>query len=180
MAFDAFLKIDGIDGESTDAQHQGWIDILSFQWGVGRGLNSPTGGAASLFGGFGNTQQANTGGALVPAVQSPPEAAFRFLKLVDSASPQIFLKLADGAAIKQATLTCRKAGGDQTSAGALADFLKITFSDVLVSGFTDGGQIATDPQPMEQVSLNFTKIEIDVVGPQGTPVSASADLFVKH
>ena len=34
MAFDAFLKIDGIDGESTDKTHPGEIEISSFSWGV--------------------------------------------------------------------------------------------------------------------------------------------------
>lgn len=29
----AFLKMDGIDGESTDASHDKWIDVLSVDWG---------------------------------------------------------------------------------------------------------------------------------------------------
>lgn len=31
---DIFLKIDGIDGESTDSKHAGEIEVLSFSWGV--------------------------------------------------------------------------------------------------------------------------------------------------
>jgi type VI protein secretion system component Hcp len=27
MAFDSFIKLKDIDGESTDAKHQGWIEI---------------------------------------------------------------------------------------------------------------------------------------------------------
>jgi len=34
MAFDAFLKIDGIDGESQDKTHPNEIEIDSFSWGV--------------------------------------------------------------------------------------------------------------------------------------------------
>ena len=34
MAFDAFLKIDGIEGESNDKTHKGEIEISSFSWGV--------------------------------------------------------------------------------------------------------------------------------------------------
>jgi type VI secretion system secreted protein Hcp len=30
MAFDAFIIIDGIEGESTDDKHRGWIEVLSF------------------------------------------------------------------------------------------------------------------------------------------------------
>ncbi len=33
-AVDAFLKIDGIKGESQDSKHPGWIEIMSFSWGV--------------------------------------------------------------------------------------------------------------------------------------------------
>lgn len=37
MAFDSFLKIDGIDGESSDVKHKGEIDVLSFAWNISRG-----------------------------------------------------------------------------------------------------------------------------------------------
>jgi type VI secretion system secreted protein Hcp len=33
MAIDMFLKIDGIQGESTDIHHRDEIDILSYTWG---------------------------------------------------------------------------------------------------------------------------------------------------
>ena len=34
MAFDAFLKLDGIEGESNDKTHKGEIEISSYSWGV--------------------------------------------------------------------------------------------------------------------------------------------------
>jgi len=33
MAYDAFLKIEGVEGESTRDKHEGEIEILSFSWG---------------------------------------------------------------------------------------------------------------------------------------------------
>ncbi len=33
MAFDMFLKMDGIPGESTDVGHKDEIDIVSYAWG---------------------------------------------------------------------------------------------------------------------------------------------------
>ena len=33
-AVDAFLKIDGIKGESQDSKHPGWIEVMSFSWSV--------------------------------------------------------------------------------------------------------------------------------------------------
>jgi type VI secretion system secreted protein Hcp len=32
--YDAYMKIEGVDGESSAAGHQGWIDIESFSWGA--------------------------------------------------------------------------------------------------------------------------------------------------
>ena len=47
MAFDAFLKIDGIPGESGDEKHKDWIEILSFA----HGLEQPAQATASSAGG---------------------------------------------------------------------------------------------------------------------------------
>ena len=45
--FDAFLKINGIVGESSDEAHKVWIEILGFSWGV----SQPMGGASGHGGG---------------------------------------------------------------------------------------------------------------------------------
>jgi type VI protein secretion system component Hcp len=34
-AVDAFLKIDGIKGESQDSKHANWIELMSFSWSMG-------------------------------------------------------------------------------------------------------------------------------------------------
>ncbi len=49
MAFDAFLKLDGIPGESTDDKHKDWIELLSYNWGatqMGSATASSSGGAS--------------------------------------------------------------------------------------------------------------------------------------
>ena len=33
-AADMFLKIEGIEGESTDSAHQRWIEVESLNWGA--------------------------------------------------------------------------------------------------------------------------------------------------
>lgn len=50
-------------------------------------------------------------------------------------------------------MTCRKAGKEQQ------EYLKIKFSDLLVSNFQTGGS-AGDVIPVDQIALNFSKIEI--------------------
>jgi type VI secretion system secreted protein Hcp len=48
-ASDAYLKLDGIDGESQEPAHPGWIDLLAFTTGVTRTTNdAPSWNAFSL------------------------------------------------------------------------------------------------------------------------------------
>jgi type VI secretion system secreted protein Hcp len=51
MAFDAFLKIDGIPGESTDDKHKDWIEITHFNHSIAQEASSTAssaGGATLL------------------------------------------------------------------------------------------------------------------------------------
>jgi len=167
MAFDSFLKLDGIKGESQDAKHKGEIDILSFSFGATQTGTQGTGGG---------------GGAGKVKVHD-----MQITKKVDSSSPLLFLNCASGAHIKEATLVVRKAGGHQL------EFLKVKLTDVLITsvkphgngeqneefqhsqlGLGAGqrvpaaGAIKTwgDEVPFEDLSLNFSRIEYSYQ-PQG-------------
>jgi type VI secretion system secreted protein Hcp len=71
----------------------------------------------------------------------------------NKASPKLLLACACGEHIKKAVLTCRKAGKDQQ------EFLKVTMSDILVTSYQTGGAESSGVVPMDQISLNFAKIE---------------------
>jgi type VI secretion system secreted protein Hcp len=132
---DYFLKIDGIDGESQDAQHKNEIQIESYSFGETQTGTSANGGG---------------GGAGKVSMQD-----FHFTMTVNKASPKLFLACANGEHIKKAVLVSRKAGKDQQ------EFLKWTFSDVLVSSFQTGGSNSSAVIPVDQISLNFSKVEIE-------------------
>lgn len=134
-AVDYFLKIDGIPGESQDSKHKDEIEVESFSWGESQAGSFARGGG----GGAGKVQMQD----------------FHFSMRVCKATPKLFLACATGQHIKQAVLTCRKAGKDQQ------DFLKWTFHDVLISSYQTGGSGAGDILPMEQVSFNFAKVEVE-------------------
>ena len=134
MAFDAFLKIDGIEGESRDSKHKDEIEVLSFSWGVSNQATS------SGHGGGGGAGKATF-------------HDFNFMVRAQKASPKLFLACASGKHIKDAVLTCRKAGERQL------EFLKIRLTDVLVSSFQQSGSEGGDDTPLESVSLNFAKFE---------------------
>jgi type VI secretion system secreted protein Hcp len=132
-AVDYFLKIDGIQGESRDDRHKDEIDIESFSWGETQSGTFAVGGG---------------GGSGKVSMQD-----FHFTMTVNKASPALFLACAQGEHIKNAILTCRKAGKDQQ------EFMKVTMNDVLVSSFQIGG--AGGVVPTDQISLNFAKIEVE-------------------
>jgi type VI secretion system secreted protein Hcp len=153
--FDAFLKLDGIKGESADAKHKGEIDILSFSWGMSQTGVSSTGGG---------------GGAGKVKVND-----IAFTKKTDASSPLLMLNCANGAHIKEANFVVRKAGGEQL------EYLKIKLTDVLVSSYkphgmedaaddwearAQGVKAPADEIPMDQFSLNFAKVEYSYQ-PQG-------------
>src|SRR2546422_10518761 len=110
---DYFLKIDGAPGESADAKHKDEIQVLSFSFGESQAGTMAFGGG---------------GGAGKVHMQD-----FHFMMNVNKASPKLFLACATGDHIPKAVLTGRKAGKDQQ------DYLKVTFTDLLVSSFHTNG-----------------------------------------
>ena len=44
MALDMFMRIEGVNGESKDANHKDWTDIRSFTWGAEQPGSMNTGG----------------------------------------------------------------------------------------------------------------------------------------
>ena len=153
-AVDYFLKIDGIAGESTDDKHKTEIDVLSWSWGETNAGTHLGGGG----GGAGKVQMQD----------------FHFVMTVNKATPKLMLACATGQHIKDALLTCRKAGTEQQ------EYLTIKFSDLLISSYQTGGS-AGQVVPQDSISFNFSKIEFDYKeqkadGTLGAPVKAGYDL----
>jgi type VI secretion system secreted protein Hcp len=135
VAVDYFLKIDGIEGESTDAKHAGWIDVDAWSWG--ESLPTPP---------------ATGSGAGVGKVRFD---AFQFTTRVSKASPKLFLACASGQHIREARLVGQRAGSK-----APQEFLAYTFADVFVDSYQTGGAEGGD-QPMDNVSLNVSKVTVE-------------------
>ncbi|HEY0546752.1 MAG TPA: type VI secretion system tube protein Hcp [Pyrinomonadaceae bacterium] len=134
-AVDYFLKITGVEGESQDHAHKGEIQLESFSWGAHQSGTMAFGGG----GGAGKVQMND----------------FHFVMRNCKASPKLFLACATGEHYKEATLTARKAGKQQQ------EFLKVKMTDLLVSSYQTGGAGTGGDLPMDQISLNFAKIEIE-------------------
>lgn len=133
-AVDYFLKVKGIEGEAMDKTHKNEIEIESWSFGE---TNSGTHGGGSG-GGAGKVQMQD----------------FHFTMKINKASPKLFLACASGEHIPDAILTCRKAGKEQQ------EFLQYKFTDLLISSYQTGGSGHGDVVPTDQISFNFSKIEV--------------------
>lgn len=146
MAVDMFLKLDGIKGESKDHKYPGWIDVMSWSWGMSQS---------------GTTHAGTGGGAGKVSVSDLTVMSF-----VNRASPELLLACASGKHFKEATLVMRKAGDKPV------DYLKITMTEVLISSVSDSGASGGD-LPTESLSLNFAKYKFAYT-PQKDDGSADA------
>ncbi len=160
MAERWFLKIDGIVGDSTDVNHKDEIDVLSWSWGV-----TQTGGTAGGPGGAGGGA-----GAGKAALQD-----FHFVSHISKASPKLFLSCATGTHHKTASLSGVRVAGK----GPSSEFLKYKLSDVVVTSDQHAGN--QGEFPVEQFSLNYSKIEISftpqtATGAAGTAIKAGFDV----
>jgi type VI secretion system secreted protein Hcp len=135
MAFDAFIKLDGIPGESTDDKHKDWIEVQSFNWGV----SQPKGGAVSTSGG-GTSQRADF-------------HEFTFTKALDKASPKLAQACAEGKHIKEIVMEICRAGGDKVK------FYEIKMQECIITSYNPGGGAqATETLPGDHVGIDYGKI----------------------
>jgi type VI secretion system secreted protein Hcp len=130
---DYFLKIDGVAGESLDDRHRDEIEVIGFSWGESHaGTPSPGPGIG------------------VGKVAMEP---FNFTAVISVASPKLMLLAATGRSAKQAIFVARRPGPAQH------EYLTVTMRDVTVAAYHvagDHGEV-----PVEQVSLQFSKIQVD-------------------
>jgi type VI secretion system secreted protein Hcp len=134
---DAFLKLDGIKGESAASGHQGEIDLIAVGFNA---RNGPFTSASSSGSG------AQTGRTTF--------SHLCLIKRLDKASPPMMQSLAEGQHIQSAAITFRKAGGKQE------EYLVIKLTDILVSSFASTGG-GGDGSLLETYSLGYGKIELE-------------------
>lgn len=135
MAVDIHIKIDAIPGQSEIKGFEGQIQVESFSWN----MHQTTSFGSSSGGGAGKVNMGD----------------ISFVHQVDKATPKLMIACCTGAHLKDAVLTCRKAGGESA-----VDFLKVTLTDVIVSSVAPSGSNAGDT-PVEAVSLSFAEYKVE-------------------
>ena len=136
-----FMNYDGIPGDVTTSGHEAWIEVHSFQWGVGRGIGSATSSESDREG------------------STPSVSEIVISKVTDAASPNLLrasLGIGPGAEGKTVKIDFCK-----TDAAQPEPYLQLELTNTLVSGWSisSGGD-----RPSESVSLNFTAVSFNNIG----------------
>lgn len=128
---DAYMKIDGIDGESTDEKHSGWIEVLGFDFCIAQKVSrtaSTEGGASSERADF---------------------SEFTITKMLDKSSPLLAQACAEGRHIKSIVFELWRAGKVKYMAYQLTNCMISA-----VSTYADGGF------PEEKIAIDVGRFEI--------------------
>ncbi len=137
MAFDSYLDLKDIPGESTAKGFEKKIEIFSFSWGASAPVTIGPG----------------TGGISASKVSI---SSFNIMKKTDIASPKLFSNCCLGKHIPTMKVSMRK----QTGAGQEA-FLIYDFTEVMVESIQWSGSSGGDDTPTESVSFAFGKVTVE-------------------
>lgn len=134
MAWDAYLKIEGLSGESLKEGHEGEIEVIGFSFGA---QNQSSVGIGS------------GGGAGVVSL-----GGMSIMKKTEAGSAELFQYICTGEHFPSAVLTMYKSGG---SAGPLA-YLTMEFEELYPVSINWSGSQGGDDVPSENVTFDFGKV----------------------
>ena len=132
MAFDTFIKVEGIEGESSDARHVGWIEAFNFKIALGQKASATASSA---------------GGATAERADFQP---LYFTMPMDRSSPKLAQACADGTHIDEVLVEVCRAGGDRVA------FMTYRLRNCIIKKvFT----IGDGNFPMESVTIDYGRIQ---------------------
>jgi type VI secretion system secreted protein Hcp len=136
MAQNIYLKLDGIEGESTSKQGEKQIELLSFSHGVSMPISSGHASGVSVKHGRCDHQDLTVS------------------KYLDKTSPTLNLNCSGGTNIKTAVLTVWQA---DAASGDPIEHYKIELEDILITSMSVGG--SGGDNPVETITLHYNKIK---------------------
>ncbi len=132
MAFDAFIKIGDIEGESTDDKHAGWIEITDYSMDITQTISSTASSAGGASG------------------ERADFTDFSITKQLDKATPKLALACADGTHYDKITVELCRAGTDKVK------FMEFILSNCILSSIS---MSAGNEFPEESIGINYGKVE---------------------
>ncbi len=130
----AYIKFDGVDGESQHKDHKGWSDLLSFSQMVHKPGSGGTGAAR------------RRGSVMLEDMQCS--------KLLDKSSPKLAEAVCLGRVFPKVEIECTVS---TTDAGQ-ETYYKYELKNVLVSSYAVSG--GSQDKPGETFSLNYEELKV--------------------
>ncbi len=128
-----YMKYGDIKGSVTTDGFKDWIELGSFQWGVGRSVNSPSKGEDTREG------------------SEPSISEVVVSKRMDKASPKLWQDAVGGDFSKDVTISMTTTTKDKVET-----YLEYSLKEVGLSGYSASG--GADDSPGESLSLNFSAV----------------------
>jgi len=145
-----YINFHGVDGEAQDKDHKGWVDVLSFSWG----LEEPAPGSTSA-------TRVSSGRV--------DFQDFSIVKTLDKASPKLALACCNGTHLPNVNMElCRDTGDKQK-------YMVYTFTAPVISsivifgpGFGDRPEDGSIPKNVafEKITLRCRQIQWQTVEPK--------------
>lgn len=137
MAFDAYVRIQGIPGEAMDHEYKNWIEIADFDIGA-----SQTASATSTSAGGASTGRTKMSDLF-------------FRKTIDNSTPKLHEACCSGKHFKEVIIAINRAGD------ARVKYFEITLEEVIISSVSLNGN-GSNPEslPTETVRLNYGRIKM--------------------
>jgi type VI secretion system secreted protein Hcp len=158
MALDAYIQIEGIEGESTDANHIGWIQLMSYSHSIQNETTGQSGGGH------------HTGGRVM-------HGDLTLVKSMDASSPILMLACCQGKSHPTATLELCRSGASGIDA---IPFQKVELTDVTITSVTpqanDGGGFPTETFTLTYRTITWTYTKTDTTGNPTGEVTGGWDL----
>jgi type VI secretion system secreted protein Hcp len=148
MGVEMFLDIDTVPGESLVKGFEAKIDIFSFSLGASNPTSVASGGGS---------------GAGKVDISS-----ISIQKIVDKASPKLFLACCQGKHFTKGKLTVREAGGDAPVEYVVLDFTQLFVDSISWGGAAGGGK------PSESLSFSFATLNFSYTAQTGTGTGGTA------
>ncbi|KFE45317.1 MULTISPECIES: Hcp family type VI secretion system effector [Pseudomonas] len=137
MAFDTYMHIEGIPGESFDEVFKNWIELSDFDVGASQSASVSTtsaGGASS-----GRTTMSD----------------FFFRKTVDKSTPKLHEACCSGKHFNEVTIAVNRAGEEKIK------YLEIKLEEVMISSVSlNANGAAENGFPTETIRLNYGRIKM--------------------
>lgn len=135
-----YLKLGNLKGAATSTQYKDWIEIDAYSWGFSVAVQTTSGASGNRV----------SSGKVTPG-------DLHLTKKQDDATTQFMIQSLQGKNTDSATLAVTRQASDQGE----QKYMEYVLANVICSSFTTSGTSAGGTQPSENITLNFTSVQLN-------------------